>query len=146
MAIVSTHPKMLHEVLNVINEHDDPVSALKACLHLSYVRQYLELAVSDDWSTLDVANTPTRSFGYHISMAGAFLLNRHTYTVVSEVIMRESVSDSAKAIQFKALMEMLYEEEAKIFYAILTKNLTSLYPQITFECLNEALFFNKVIV
>lgn len=146
MAIVSTHPKMLHEVLNVINDHDDVVSALKSCLHLPFIRQYLEMAVSEEWTTLDVANTETRKFNYHISMAGAFMLNRQTYNIVSQVIMKEEVNDSVKATQYKALMEMLYADEAMILRSILMKNLSNLYPRITFEALNEALFFNKIVV
>ena len=139
MPVVSTHPKMFHEVLEAINENADVVSALKACFHLPYLRQYLELSVSDVWTTLDIDSIETMNYSYHISMAGAFLLNRHTYTVVSEVIMREAVLDTAKSIQFKALSEMLFEGESKILRAILTKNLTSLYPNITFDALVKAL-------
>lgn len=146
MAIVSTHPKMLHEVFNVINDHDDVLSAMKSCLHLSFVRQYLEMAVSEEWTTLDVKSTQTKDYNYHISMAGAFMLNRHTFRIVSEVIMNEKVINSAKVTQYKALMEMLYADEAMILRAILMKNLTDLYPRITFDVINEALYFNKVVV
>lgn len=139
MSVVSTHPKMLHEVLKAINENADVVSALKACFHLPFIREYLEMAVSDVWTTLDVESIVTKNYSYHISMAGAFMLNRHTYTVVSEVIMRKEVANSAKLTQFTALSEMLFEEEAKILRAILSKNLTSLYQNITFEAINEAL-------
>ena len=144
MTIISTHPKMLHEILDVINKQDDVVSALRACLHIHFVRQYLNIAISEEWSTIDIEKTETKDYNYHISMAGAFLLNRHTFKVVSEIIMNKDVVNSAKTIQYKALMEMLYIKEAHILNAILTKNLTSLYPRITFSALNNALSYNKI--
>lgn len=139
MAIISTHPKMFQEVLEDVNKQDDIVSALRACLPIYFFRQYLEIAVSDEWSTIDIENIQTNHYNYHISMAGAFLLNRHSFKIVSEIIMNKNVINSAKIVQYKSLMEMLYTEEANILKAILTKNLTSLYPKITFEALNAAL-------
>lgn len=144
MAIISTHPKMFHEILSIIDKQDDVVSALRSCLHISFVRPYLDIAVSDEWSTVDIAHTETKDYNYHVSMAGAYLLNRNSFKIVSEIIMNKSVADTAKIFQYKSLMEMLCVEEARILKAILTKNLTSLYTRITFESLNDALSYNKM--
>ena len=137
---IQTHPKMLHEILTQVNSSPDVVSALRQTFDTPYIKKYFEMAVSDTWTTIDISSVKCEKNDFHVSMAGTFLLNRQTYIVISEVIMAPSVKDSAKIVQFKALSEMLYSEEAKILYGILSKNLTALYPNISFEVINESLF------
>jgi hypothetical protein len=139
MAIIQTHPKMLDETLTVINTSNDVLAALITALKEPYVREYIELAVSPKWTSLDVGAVKFKEYEYHRSMAGAFLINRQTWNIVSSVIMNPLVKESTKEIQFKALSEMLFADESKVLMAVLKKNLSELYPNITFELIIKAL-------
>jgi len=139
MAIIQTHPKMLDETLAIINTSCDVLAALVAALKEPYVREYIELAVSPKWTSLDVDTVKFKEYQYHRSMAGAFLINRQTWNIIATVIMNPLVKDSSKEIQYKALSEMLFADESKILTAILKKNLSSLYPNLKFEILTAAL-------
>jgi hypothetical protein len=141
---ISTHPKMLDEILSQANALSDPVASIISNLDVSYVRGYLELAVSDDWITLDIDTVQFKQYDYHRSMAGATLLNRQTWNIVSNIFMAKEVPNRTKAVQYRALSEMLYSEESKILTQILDKNLTLLYPNLTFVVINEALFGKPV--
>lgn len=135
---------MLQEVLSVINSNNDVVSSLKSIFHLPFISTYLKLSVSEDWTDIDIKKIETTKYNYHISMAGAFLLNRHTFKIITEVIMNPDVLYQTKVSQYKALSEMLFVDESKILDAILNKNITSIYPNITFEKINCALSFLPV--
>ena len=140
MATVNTHPHMLDEILESINSSEDVVTALKDAMKQSYVPFYLNLAVSDSWTTLDIATVEFKSYDYHRSMCGSLLLNRQTVNVVENILMKKDIPTRTKTVQYKALSEMLYSGESKVLTAILNKNLDSIYPNITFNKINEALF------
>lgn len=139
MAIINTHSKSLDEILNEANNHLFPSQVLAKYMLQPYVRDYLELAVSDKWTTLDVDAVVYAKYDYDRSMAGAILLNSKTINIVQQVIMAEKVSKHAKTNQYKALMEMLYSGEAKVLRAILTKNIVDLYPTLTIDTISKAL-------
>lgn len=139
MAIIQTHPKSIDEILDIINISDDIVLGLRNAFKVSYFKEYIELAVSDQWTTLDIDNISVNAYDYPQSHAGAFLLNRQTWNLVSSVIMVPLVNNGIKTKQFKALSEMLYFKEAAVLRAVLKKNLPSLYPNITFELMNASL-------
>lgn len=140
MSVISTHPKMLDEILFGANICSDPVQYLKDMIKDNhYLKGYLELAASDKWSSIDVDEIKTKQYSYHRSMAGALLLNKQTWNIITGIIMNVNAKDATKIIQYKALSEMLYEAEANILTAILTKNLVSIYTSLTHEVLVESL-------
>lgn len=131
---------MFDEILNHVSCSGDVVQALKQQYKATpYLPEYMALSVSEAWTTVDVAGILVKDYNYHRSMAGSFLLNRQTYNIVSSVIMIDSVNETTKLKQFKALSEMLFIEEAKILKAILLHNLSDLYPQITFANIVDSL-------
>lgn len=136
--MISTHPKMLHETLASINNAPDVTQALIDSFKLPYVREYIELLVSNNFVEFDPNDIVTKEYNYHLSMAGAYLINRQTWNIVSNVIMSDNAKLETKTIQFKALSEMLFAEEAIILKLILLKDLSSKYPNITFEIMFEA--------
>lgn len=123
---------MLDEILSKINDSTNVQDSLKESMDISYFRNYMELAVSEVWPSIEIKDIVTKQYSYHRSMCGAFLLNRHTWNVIS-VIVNPQGKDSTKITQYKALSEMLYEGESKVLTAILTKDITSLYPNISFQ-------------
>lgn len=140
MASVQTHTKMLDELLDYVNNAEDVLLAMKGILTLPYVRQYMELSVSKDFSTLDIENITYKVYDYDRAIAGAMLLCRQTWNIVNSVIMAENVNLKTKEFQYKSLKEMLYSKESDVLTGVLTKNITELYPNITFELINEALY------
>lgn len=140
MSVISTHKHMLDEILTGAVNSKSMIQYLKEAIKTtSYLRGYLELAVSGDWSSIDVDKIETKQYSYHRSMAGALLLNKQTWNIVNGIIMNINAKDSTKTVQYKALSEMLYENESKILTAVLTKNLVSIYPTLTHEVLVESL-------
>lgn len=139
MATVQTHQRMMDEILSTINESEDVYTSLRTAMKDVYFKKYMTLAVSDEWPTIDILNIVTKKYGYHRSMAGAYLLSNQTWKIISQIIMTKSAKDSSKFNQFNALSEMLYTDEAKILVAILTKDITSLYSNIEFETIVKAL-------
>lgn len=136
---ISTHPKSLDEILSFVNSSTDVLLALQNSFRVPYVKGYIELAASDEWPTVDISDIAFKQYEYHRSMAGALLLNRQTWNIMVSVIMNAGAKDSTKITQFKALSEMLFVDESKLLSAILTKNIHSIYPNITFEVINLAL-------
>lgn len=136
---IQTHPKMLDEILDIVNSSTDVPTALRGAMLVPYFKNYMLLAVSDKWTTLDIDTVEFKNYGYHRSMAGALLLNRQSWKIVESILMMPSVKQTTKANQFKALSEMLYEGESKILSAILVKDLTTLYPNITHDILVEVI-------
>lgn len=130
---------MLDEILAIINDSEDVVSSLQSAFKIPYVKGFIELAVSDNWPSIDIDTINFKQYEYHRSMAGAMLLNRQTWNIIVSVIMNPDAKDTTKTVQFKALSEMLYVDESKALFAILNKNIHSVYPNITFEAINAAL-------
>lgn len=133
MAQIKTHPKMIDEILEIVNKSTDVVQTLQNAYKIPYFKKYMELAVSEKWSTIDIKDIKFKQHGYHRSMAGAMLLSNQTWKIIDQIIMTEEVKESSKLTHFKALSEMLYESESKVLTAILTKDITSLYENIKFE-------------
>jgi hypothetical protein len=142
---VNTHTKMLDEILDSIDKSESPISDMRIAMGVPYFRNYMELAVNDNWTTVDMGEVDITKYEYHRSMAGTRLLNRNTWSVVDGIIMKPEVAKRTKRVQFKSLCEMLFSGEAEIFKAILRKDLTSLYPNITFDVINKGLDKNETV-
>lgn len=140
---VKTHSKMVDEILKIINDNENVSRTLVEAFKVPYFRGYMELAVSDQWPTIDVNEINFKQYEYHRSMAGATLLNRQTFNIINSVIMNPDAKDSTKTIHFKALSEMLYVGESNVLTAIFNKDITKLYPNITFQSINEALSYGN---
>jgi hypothetical protein len=139
MATIKTHTMMIDEILFDINKSTDVKAALRGAMLVPYFKKYMELAVSEKWTTIDVKDIKFKQHGYHRSMAGALLLNNQTWKIIDQIIMTAAVKNSSKVGQFKALSEMLWEGESKVLTAVLTKDITSLYENIKFEDIVKAL-------
>lgn len=127
------------ELLTKVNESDDIVLELKNTLNVPYVRQYLETQISETWPKFDVDSEKLEKSTYHRSMAGAFLLSRPVYTVFDQILMSQALPDELQLKRLKNLYPMLCAGEADILIALLEKNISAIYPNITYEVLNEAL-------
>lgn len=137
---LNTHQPMVDEILEQVNTYDVVSDGLKmAYMKYSYLQPYFHIMVSDVWPNVDVDTIEYKDYGYHRSMAGAMLLNRQTSNIFMSVIMDPKVDEKIQTKQIKGLMEMLYAGEAKILKAFLKKNITELYPNITFEAINKSL-------
>lgn len=132
--MITTHNKMLDELLDGVTTKDDLVNLIKT---VPYMKFYMESAVDDIHVTIDLPEAKHND--YHRSMAGALLLNRATQSVVEGAIRNPRVTANVKRKQYMALSEMLFVTEAVILTAILTKNLESVYPTLTHEFICEAL-------
>ena len=139
MTQIQTHPPMFDELLIKINASADVVNELREAYKVSYFKHYMLLSVNDTFPTFDIDAIDFKQYDYHRSMAGSFLLNRHTWNLVSGVIMNEYVAQATKIKQAKALSEMLYVGESIALNAILKKDIQSIYPNITFENINTSL-------
>lgn len=125
---------MLDEMLDGINSSSDVIGALKHAYEKTpFIKKYMEIYVSDVFVDFDVETIKIEHYNYHRSMCGAYMLNRQTLNIFENVIFSPNVKIDTKIKQYKALSTMLYEKESLIFNAIITKNLESLYPNITFE-------------
>lgn len=82
---------------------------------------------------------------YHRSMAGTYLCSASVVNILLRVILADSVKAQTKVYQLKNLLEMLCAGEAKILHAILVKNLSSLYPNITHEMMCESLLSDFMV-
>ena len=140
--MINTHPKMLDEVLAQINSlhPDNTVSALKSAYTLyPYVRKYIELNVSEIWTSIDIQECIVKDYGYHRSLAGSFLSNRHTWGNIVNILMNPEAKDVSKKKLYTSLSEMLYCEEADILKNVLLKTLSEKYSNLTHEKLSESL-------
>lgn len=140
--MIETHTKSLTDILeaaNLADTQDAVVSKIKQYIDQPYVRFYLDLAINDKWTTLDVDTVVPTQYGYHQSMAGASLLNKQTVNIITNVIMGSALQNKTKAHQYKALMEMLTAKDADLFKAILVKNIQSIYPKVTVEVIQSVL-------
>jgi hypothetical protein len=139
MATVSTHAKMLDEILFDVNLSSDVVAKLKSAYEYPYVKEYMTIAVSNDWPCIDIESIGINQYDYHRSMAGASLLNRQTFNLVNTVILGKLVKPETVHKQYKALSEMLFSGECKVLRCVLLKNIPSVYENITFEKISESL-------
>jgi hypothetical protein len=137
---IQTHQLMLDELLESANTAESPVFYLKGLYKSSpYIKHYMTLSVSETWSTIDINEIKITDYSYHRSMAGALLLNKQNWNIVANVIMSTIAKESSKVTQFKALSEMLYSGERDILKAVLTKDLSSLYPNLSHKVICESL-------
>lgn len=138
MSKINVGVRFLDEILDEVNASENPVQSLNT-MDRPYLKEVLSVNVSDVWPKFDVDNVVFTQFNYHRSMAGAFLLNRHTWNILDKVLLNQEGNLSTKEKQFKALSEMICVGESNILRNLLKKNLTSLYPNITHEVLCEYL-------
>ena len=134
-AVPNTTPRDLDEFLAKINASDTPKrsDALKRCNRdVPYFQRYIRIACDERWPAFDVKELEYTDYGYHRSMAGTRLLNRHTFNQIDSIVLNQTNVEAAKK-QLKTMLEMLCTEEAKVLIGVLTKDLTSVYPNITHE-------------
>ena len=131
--------KQFDEILAEVNSAADVEAVLKGVIDQPYIKFYLEQLISEDWVDFDVNEIEFTQHDYHRSMAGALLLNKQIANVYRVIFMSKEVSLRTKQYQCKALMEMLCKGESDILRAVLTKDLQSIYPNITYEILNKVL-------
>lgn len=136
---ITTHPKSLDEILTQANTSTNIAEYLKGAMSYPFVRQYIDLATNEHWTTLDTDKVEFKNYQYHQSMCGALLLNSRTWSIVSQVLMNPKASIHTQTVQFKGLSEMLDQKEAEVLKSILKKDLTTLYPNLTHELLCEVL-------
>jgi hypothetical protein len=144
MTVLKTHPPMLDELLADLNSGTDiAIKLAYAMKTIPFLRTYMESTVDANWCTIDVDAVEYVRYDYHRSMAGAFLLNRHTENIFVNVLMKKDVAKRAKVFQFKALSEMLFVGECATLTAIMRKDLAAVYPNLTHETIVAALNINE---
>ncbi len=130
----------LLEQISSCATQDDLNYALK---HLAdtnmYVKFWLNVSVSDVFLDFDIDSVNYKFSDYHRSMSGQFMLSKTPMLVYEQVFCNPAVAQKTKKFQFKAIAEMLYSGEAKVYIACLNKNLAELYPRITHEVICAAL-------
>jgi hypothetical protein len=136
MMHISTHTKMLDERLSAITTATE---LRELCKESELIKFYIDASVNDTWTPVDIESLTIKYNDFHRSMAGAFLINRHTIQIVRDVILAQTGSMPVKIKQFLALSSMLYIEEAKILKAVIDKDLQSLFPKLTHKLICEAL-------
>jgi hypothetical protein len=139
MSQINTHSKSFDELLQEANDAPNPVDYLKSILTKPFISKYLDWATNDVWTTLDVDTVVFKQYDYHQSMAGAILLNARTMSIFEQVLFATKVSAHTKAVQYKALSEMLSKGESAIVKGILKKDLVSIYPNLNHTVICEAL-------
>lgn len=138
---ISTHTKDLDELLDHINNTQDSVALVDKLKwynnNVPYFRQYMIMATDEKWTSFDASATVYSMHGYHRSFSGMRLLNRHTVNQV-DLIIRNGNAETAQK-KLREMLEALYEGEARVLIAILSKNLVALYPNITHEAVSNSL-------
>lgn len=138
---VQTYNRMLDEILAEANASETPVQVLKQYLNGDnpFFRKYIELATNEDFLDFDLDSVIFTQYDYHRSSAGSQAMNRHVFNVIETILFSKTLSTVTKKKQYKAMMELLYKEEADALHLVLTKNVVSAYPKLTIEVLTEAL-------
>lgn len=131
--MITTHNKMLDELLEAVST---PTDLVALCTNVPYVKFYMEITVNDNFLTFDLPEAKTND--YHRSMAGALLLSRGSSQLV-DVMFDSKASVNIKRKQYTALMSMLYAGEAEILKRVVTKDLSSIYENLTHEFICSAL-------
>jgi hypothetical protein len=122
------------EILEQISSSQNIGVKLKdACDENKYIKFFIEQACNDTWVDFDINEITYTLNDYHRSMAGARLLSKSVFYIFKEILLNTNLPLKTKQYQTKNLLEMLYEGEALILLAIIKKNLTELYPNITHE-------------
>lgn len=130
----------LDELLEKVNSSENVELALKDLItNKPYAKMYMDYATNDKFITVDIDEIQYKFSEYHRSMSGAFLCSRSTAKIYEEILIPEHILNKTKRYQLKSLLEMLYAGEAKILEAVIKKNLTDLYPNITHEMMCKVL-------
>lgn len=130
----------MDELLEQVNTSPDPEAGLKQLINSNgYAKYFLDQAVNDKFVDINYDDMKYTFSPYHRSMAGAFLLSKSTSLVYEQVLLSNQAAVKTKEYKLKALFEMLAQGEAQILLAIIKKNLTELYPNITHEMICKVL-------
>jgi len=122
----------LDEIFEMINSSADvEVSLRQTCKTNPIVKFYVHLACDDRWIDFDLQDLEYKFSEFHRSLCGAYLMSKSTMNMITEILLNPKIPKKTKYFQTKNLMELLSLPEAKVFEAILKKNLSSLYPHIT---------------
>jgi len=131
---------MVDEILNTVSLSPDPIKALHVAFdQVHFLRSYMTSAVDAEFVSFDPSEVQYSNHDFHRSLAGAHLINKGTFKTFSQVLFGQDVPDNVKKTSFKNLMELLYEPEANILYSILTKDISSIFPELTHEVISAAL-------
>ena len=140
MVAVSVANLMLDEVLQQVNDSGNAVGALKeALVKYHYLGRFMVLATNDQFADFNVDELKWEKSKLSRGLEGTYLMTRGTWNTLSQVILGANVIQHRKVQQLKWMLEMLYEKEADVLLAILTKNLTTLYPNLTHDVICAAL-------
>ncbi|NCN52175.1 hypothetical protein GW931_04150 [archaeon] len=124
----------LDEIFEMINSSADvEVSLRQTCKTNPIVKFYVHLACDDRWIDFDLQDLNYKFSEFHRSLCGAYLISKSTMNIITEIIFNSKIPKKTKYFQTKNLMELLSISEAKVFEAILKKNLPTMYPHITHE-------------
>jgi len=122
----------LDEIFEMINSSADvEVSLRQTCKTNPIVKFYVHLACNDRWIDFNLEDLEYKFSEFHRSLCGAYLMSKSTMNMITEILLNPKIPKKTKYFQTKNLMELLSLPEAKVFEAILKKNLSSLYPHIT---------------
>lgn len=122
----------LDEIFEMINSSSNVEASLQqVCKESPLVKFYVHLACDDRWIDFDLEDLKYKFSEYHRSLCGAYLLSKGTMNILTEIIFNPKIVKKTKYFHTKNLMELFSAPEAKVFEAILKKNLTALYPHIT---------------
>ena len=128
----------LDEILDAVSKADNVDEALRAAGRANpLVKFYVHLACNDQWIDFDLEDLEYKFSDFHRSLCGAYLLSRSAKDIITQIIFDEKIAKKTKYFHTKNLLELLSAPEAKVFEAILKKNLTELYPTITHQIMAE---------
>ena len=140
MKIANFQLDELLEQVNSCGGLEDVEAALTNLVNKdTYIRAYLDHAVNDQFVNIDLEDLQYKFSDYHRSMAGMLLCSKTSLSIFNDVLLNEKVAMKTRRYQLKNLLEMLHVGEAKILKAIIQKNLTELYPNITHELICKVL-------
>ena len=130
-----------HELLSKVNSSTNVLESLTELIKTKpYVREFLTELTTEEWATFDVDDIKYNEYKYHVSMCGAYMLSKSSWNICKQILLNPKVNVHSKIFQCKSILEMLDKDEAIIFVAILKKDLVSIYPNITYNIINVALF------
>ena len=131
--------KRLDEILSEINSAPNVKDAIiTECGVTPYLRDYLIEAFDHlKWIDVDVADLKYDKSVGHWSLAPSRLLSRYSVTCINELFHHPDMSKKQKQRKMQFFMEYLCAEEAEVMKLIISKNITSAYPNITIEIVSE---------
>lgn len=140
MVAVSVANLMLDEVLQLVNDSENQVDALKEALtKYHYLGRLMVLATNETWPNFNVNEVKWERSDLSRGLEGTFLMTRGSWNTISQVILSDKVVLHRRVQQLKWMLEMLNRNEADILISILQKNLVSLYPNLTHDVICAAL-------